>query len=169
MKKNNLKKANKYYMQKGYIAPIVMQHLRSNKGVLYGARALNEHMPPHLDKHTSDFDVYSKKPKIQAKKLEKELDKKLGGDYFKVKKAKYPHTTKVVSKVTGETIADFTKPKEKIPQQTSIDGINYARLRYIKRKLLRILKDRASKYRWKKDREALKRIHVYEKHYGRVE
>ena len=162
-------KATKHYANKHMIKPIVKGFLSSKGGTVYGAQAYNEYLPPPLDKHTKDWDVYHPKPKKMAHALEKHLDKKFGGDYFRVKKAKYPNTHKVVSNVTGETVVDFTKPEGKVASRMAIDGVKYARMKYLKKKLLAQLRNPAAKFRRKKDLETLKRIQVFEKHYGRVD
>lgn len=158
-------KLEKYYKRKHLIAPIIRNYLRKEKKVLYGARALNEHMPPHLDRHTIDFDVYAKKPKLDALKVEKQLDKELGGNYFYVKPAVHKGTWKVVDSISEEGVADFTRVRRKPKHLTTLDGINYARLKDLKRRLKLILKKKRFEHRWKRAREALKRIKVYEEEY----
>lgn len=166
-KKSNLLRLDSYYKNKGLIDATILSHVRRDRSIIYGARALNYHTPPHLDKHTDDYDVYSKKPKKSARELEKDLDKKFGGDFFVVKPARYKQTVKVKSKVTGKTVADFTKPEQKVPFETSFEGVNYAKLEYLERKLKRIIADPSKRFRHKKDLEALRRIQILKKVYGK--
>jgi len=161
-KKKKTKDLNKYYWKVPQIKQTILNQVRKNQSTIYGARALNAHLPPHLRKHTEDYDIYSDNPKKSAKQLEKALDKKFGGDFFRVEKAKYKRTVKVKSNVTDKTVADFTKPKGKIPKETTWDGINYARLQHLKEKLKGIVKDKSKEFRWKKDKEALQRIKIRE-------
>jgi len=168
-KKNQLRKKNEYYLRKSLIAPTVLSVLRKTKGILHGGRALNIHMPPHLDRHTTDFDMYAKKAKERAREIEKALDKKFGGDYFRVEEGTHKGTFKVKSNVTGNVIADVTTPKGRIIHKTTLDGINYAKLSYIKRKLQGILRDKTKEFRHAKDRETLQRIKIYERLYKQSE
>jgi len=162
---NNLRKKDNYYKQKSLISPTINSFLKKNKGILYGSTAVNFYTPPHLDAVPGDYDVYSQSPKKSARKVERKLDKKFGGDYFKVEKAKYPRTWKVRSNVTKKAIIDFTKPETKIPHNITKSGIRYAKLSYLKKKYKAILKDKEEEYRWDKTKEALQRIRIYEKLY----
>jgi len=94
---NNLRKKDNYYKKKALISPIINTFLKKSKGILYGSTAVNFYTPPHLDVVAGDYDVYSQTPKKSARKLERKLDKKFKGNYFKVEKAKYPRTWKVRS------------------------------------------------------------------------
>ena len=124
---NNLRKKDKYYKKRSLISPTINSFLKKSKGILYGSTAVNFYTPPHLDAVPGDYDVYSQSPKKSARKVERKLDKKFGGDYFEVQKAKYPRTWKVRSNVTNKTVADFTKPETKIPHNITKSGIRYAK------------------------------------------
>lgn len=152
-------------MNQGIIGSTIWDNIRNKGNILYGARATNIYLPPHLDADTRDFDIYSKTPKKSAKELERELDRKFGGDYFEVKPAEHKGTFKVVSKVTGSGVADFTKQEKGVAYKISLDRIRYANLQHIKKKLMAILKDPSKKFRHQKDRETLQRIKVYERFY----
>lgn len=167
-KKENLLSMDSYYQKRKFVPDIILNQVRKNKSIVYGARALNEHLPRHLDRHTEDYDVYSNNPLKSARQLEKKLDKFFGGDLFAVERAKYERTIKVISKVTKKTVADFTKPEKKIEYKTSMDGVRFARLKKIEAALRKILRDKESRYRWEKDREALKRIRIFKKLYRKL-
>jgi len=158
---SKLKKVETFHRKKKNI-PKVVRRTIGNKEIIYGARALNKRFPPHLDRHTTDFDVFSPTPKKDAIQTEKALDKHFGGDYFEVKPAQHPGTFKVVSKINEEGYADYTKPEEKIPSE-KIGGKRYVKLSYVKQHIKKTLKDPEAKYRHAKDRDALNRIQIYEK------
>jgi hypothetical protein len=164
VKKNNLRKKDKYYKKKALIDKTMNSFLRKSKGILYGSRAVNYYTPSHLDVVPKDYDIFSKTPKKSAHKVEKKLDKKFKGDYFYTKKGVYPRTWKVKSNVTDRTVVDFTKPTEKIPFNKR-QGIRYAKLAYLKRKYYEILRDKTQEFRWQKTKEALQRIKIYERLY----
>ncbi len=92
----------KFYKNKKKIAEVVVDHVRRKKHIIFGARSLNAHFPKFLDKPTVDYDILVEKgdPKKVAKRIERKLDKKLGGNYFVVEAARHPGTYKV-KKVLG--------------------------------------------------------------------
>ena len=65
------------------------------------------------------------------KEVEKKLDNKFKGNFFFTKRAKHKDTYKIKNNVTEKTIADFTKPKNKIPY-IERKNIRYVPLNYIK-------------------------------------
>lgn len=156
----------RYYKSKQKRKPIVEEHIREVDGIVHGARALNAFFPPHLDAHTRDYDVFDDKPKTAARQLERRLDKKFGGDYFRVEKAQHEGTWKVKSNVTNKTTADFTEPDKEIPNK-KINGIRYATLAYHKKKIKETLADPEKEFRHEKDKEALQRIKLFEKEKNR--
>ena len=157
----NLKKVETFHRKKRNIPKVVLSTI-GKKEVIYGARALNKRFPKHLDRQTTDYDVYSPTPQKDARQAERRLDKHFGGDYFHVKQAQHKGTYKVVSKINGEGYADFTKPEQKIPAD-KIGGKRYVKLSHVKKTIRKTLKDPESKYRHAKDRDALNRILIYEK------
>lgn len=150
------------YYNKHLIDGIIKKLARKGK-IIYGAKAINAQLPYYLRKPTYDFDIFSNTPKKDAEKLESELDYRYGRDSFTVKQAKHRGTWKVKSKITNKTIADFTKKTTKIPSKR-INSNEYARLKWIKQKIKENLKKPENKYRFPKDREALRRINLYEQH-----
>jgi len=93
--------------------------------------------------------------------MEKKLDKKFGGDFFRVEPALHKNTYKVKSNVTNSTVADYTGQGKK-PKANQILGTKYAKLSAMKRKLLKTLRDEAKEFRHDKDRETLQRIRLQE-------
>ena len=158
----NLKKVHNFYKNKHKIKKIILSRTDKHE-IIHGARAINKQVSPsYLDTPTTDFDIFSKKPKKDAKETEKALDKEFGGDYFYVKKGRHKGTWKVKSKVNEQTYADYTKPNKKIPSKT-INKLRYARLNYLKQHILKTLKDPKQSFRHAKDKDALNRILVYER------
>jgi len=157
----------RYYKEKHKRKSVVVNHIREVDGVVHGARALNAFFPPHLDAHTRDYDVFDDTPKQDAQQLERKLDNRFGGDFFRVEKAQHEGTWKVVSNVTNKTTADFTKPDREVPVKT-INGIRYATLDYHKQKIKETLKDKSQVFRHDKDRETLQRIELYKKEQERI-
>ena len=151
----------KYYKNKELVKQIILQDASEDGHIVFGARASNIQLPPHLKKHTEDFDIFTKKSKQEAEETEKKLDKAYGGDYFRVQEAKHKGTYKVKSNVTGRTVADYTSQGKK-PNFKKILGVKYATLNSIKRKIGKTLRDEAQSFRHDKDRETLQRIKLHE-------
>ena len=136
--------------------------LRDNtRLIVFGARAINAHLPDWLDKDTQDWDILAESgAEAQAKRLERTLDEQYGGDYFVVEAAKHPGTFKVKSKITGNGVADITV-RDKVVSFHTIDGINYVSLQHEADTAQRILSDSTQRFRHRKDRDTLQRIAVH--------
>ena len=139
--------------------------LRKKKHIVYGARAMNQQLPLHLQRPTDDYDVYSKTPKKSARNMEKHLDKHYGGDYYYVKPALHPGTYKVVDRGQDKKpnteddypVVDYTKPTRKI-RHIERKGIRYARLSERRKDIKKSLADKESAYRHEKDKRDMQRI-----------
>ncbi len=156
----SLKEAQDYYKRgdKPIESTITQELKRDDDLTLYGARAVNAQLPKYLQSHTDDFDIYtSESSVIQAKRLEKILDKKYGGNYFRVEPAQYKGTFHIKSNITNRTIADMTVTKDDIPHK-EVDGMNVATLDFQVDKIRESLSNPQSKFRRGKDLEALQRI-----------
>lgn len=153
----------KYYRNKRIADSVILKDAAEDKHVIYGAKAINAQLPASLNVPTDDFDIFTSRPKEEARETERKLDKAYGGNYFRVEKARYEHTWKVKSNVTNKTVADYTKPTiQKIPA-VAIRGNKYAKLSWMKGNIKRSLKDKNNIYRFDKDYDALQRIKLYEK------
>lgn len=140
---------------------VVKDFLRHRKTIVFGARAVNQRLPSHLDKHTEDWDILTPKdPEKIANKIEAALDERYDANFFVVQPALHPGTFKVKSVVTGKTIADISGLTEVVPH-TRIRGINYATLDHQVKNIRRSLADEGSRFRHAKDRESLQRINVF--------
>ena len=155
----------KFYKDRGRgkkIKKIILKNVRRKQHIVHGARALNEFFPPFLDRPTEDYDIFSSTPKSTAEKIERRLDKRFGGDFFRTEPAEFKGTVKVKSNVTEQTIADYTDPKREIPY-TKRRGIKYANFKHFKKRIKESLANPTNKFRHTKDRETLRRIKLTEK------
>jgi len=155
----------KFYRDEGRdnkIKKIILKNVRKKQHIVHGARALNVFFPPFLDRPTEDYDIFSSTPKRTAEKVEKKLDKRFGGDFFRTEPAKFVGTVKIKSNVTERTVADYTKPKREI-SNTKRRGIKYANFKHFKRRINESLKEPKNRFRHDKDRETLRRIKLTEK------
>jgi hypothetical protein len=157
-----IKQAEQFHKNRKQIDRVVLTQAKKNKSVVYGGHALNHHLPPHLDRHTEDYDILTTHPQQSAKSLEKKLDRKYGGDLFYVKPAQHPGTFKVMNRVTNKEVADYTKKEKNVTHVKSKRGVRYVGLSHIKKGLIKTLKDKESSYRHPKDRDALLRIKILE-------
>lgn len=147
-------------IKKGEINKAVVKHTKKRGNIIYGAQAVKAQVPGIISRSTEDYDIYSNKPKKHAASLERNLDRKLGGDFFFVKPAIHPGTWKVVSHQTQKNVADFTKPERKV-KTTTIRGVRYVKLSEVERDKMKSLRDPESSFRHKKDRDDLNRIRSF--------
>lgn len=155
-----------YYRKKELIKQVVLDRLRKSGNILTGGKAVNRQISKEFQKATQDYDILVKKNKISpqqaARILERELDKRFNGNYFETKQGIYPGVKKVISRVTGEEVADYVKPKQVPTFKRDIDGVNVVTLNYLKKKFKESLADISSEWRHKKDKESLQRIKLQE-------
>jgi len=145
--------------------PIIKDRLRKTKNIVYGGQAMNIQLPFFLQRHTRDYDIYSKTPKKHAKKLEKKLDIAAQGNFYYTKQAVHKGTFRVMDKgldnIKGTrddfNIADYTKPTRTI-RTISIMGIRFASLSERRKDIRKSLRNPMFKFRHKKDNEDLWRI-----------
>jgi len=129
--------------------------------IVYGARAINAHLPTWLEKETKDWDILTTEDAEKtAGVLEKKLDKRYGGDFFIVEPAQHSGTFRIKSRVTGQVVADVTI-KDQTVNFTTIGGVNYTTLEYQEGVAKEILGDPTQKFRHAKDQDTLRRIRVY--------
>ncbi len=152
-----------FYKNRKKVGEVIIDHVKKKKHIIFGARSLNAHFPSFLDKETVDYDVLIEKgsAKKVATRLEKKLDKRLGGDFFIVEKAVHGGTYKVKRKLGKEGIIDVSKSEKKVPTD-KIRGVRYSKLSFEREKIRESLADPKSKFRHEKDRERLGRIKIFE-------
>jgi len=155
----SIKDMEKFHKKRGEIDRAIISEVKKGRGVIYGGHALNEHLPPFLDRHTEDYDIFAENPQQKARKLERRLDRIFGADLFAVAEAQHQGTFKVKNKVTESTVADFTRPERKVPSIRR-RGVMFASLPFIESGLRRELRSKDADYRHAKDRDALNRIAV---------
>lgn len=108
---------------------------RKNHEVLRGARAMNRQLSAgFLERGTEDYDLFSKNPKMSALELERELDRKAGGDFYYIKPAVHKGTWKVIDKGNDLksshddfAIVDYTK-EPKGTRIVTIDGMKHSHI-----------------------------------------
>jgi len=150
-----------YYRNRRKIDEIILRNVKRKKHIIYGARAVNQQVKKPLRKTTVDYDIYSKTPKKTAERVERKLDKKFGGNYFKVEEAQHKGTYKLKSNVDKIGYADYTKLKKEI-KTIKRDGIKYAHINHQLSQIKKSLVDKESKFRHEKDKETRQRIKLNE-------
>lgn len=136
----------------------ILNFTRRNKGIIHGAKALNERLPKPLYKKTKDFDIFLAKAKTKAKELSEELNKVSRRKIYDVMEGKHKGTYRVIYKPTKTSVADITSPRGRIPSETSLDQLRFAKIAYLEGKAKKILKNMELSYRHKKDMATLKKI-----------
>lgn len=141
---------------------IILNFARRSKGIIHGAKALNERLPRNLYKKTRDFDIYVAKAKVKAKELSEELNRASNRKSYEVMEGKHKGTYRVIYKPTKTSVADITSPKGKIPHDISLDKLRFIKIGLLKKRALKTLKNLEYSYRHKKDLATLKRIEMLE-------
>ena len=141
--------------------PIFLNQIRREKDIIYGAQSIGAQIPRFISRPTTDYDVYSKKPQQSARRLDKNLDRSAGGNYYFVKPAQYPGTYKVkyigpdgrANTVDDVSVADFS------PMHNGIRYVTINGMRYIV--LSAVIHDKlynSKPFRREKDRDDVRRI-----------
>ena len=155
---------------KNIINRVVRNFLAKNKvGIVHGTRATNAQLPRRLNRKTQDWDVFVKNPKLKAEMLEKALDKKFGGDFFRVKRGTGSPGIKVFKikdNINNESFVDFATPNRDVPSIPK-RGVQFATLKDQKIKAQSNVRKPELKFRRAKDRSLLNRIKKFEKLRGR--
>lgn len=155
----SFRKVMKFFTRQHLIKFVILKQVKKRNLIIYGARAQNKRSIGPLQRPTLDYDIYSPKPKKSAYRLEKNLDKTFGGDYFIVKPAEHPGTWKVKTnpQYGDREVADFSKPNRKV-QSSKIRGIKYTRLSMSEEDKKKSLSDPQYKFRHTKDNADLQRL-----------
>ncbi len=155
---------------KNVVNRVVRGFLAKNKvGIVHGTRATNAELPSSLKRKTQDWDVFVKNPKQKARMLEKALDKKFGGDFFKVKKGTGSpgiKVWKIKDNINDEGFVDFATPDRNVPSIPK-RGVQFATLKDQQRKAQQNIMKKELEFRRAKDRSLLNRIKKFEKIRGR--
>ncbi len=157
----SLKQTERYHRNRRKIPKIILSKT-GKKEIIFGAKASNKQLPLFLNVRTRDFDIYSSTPKKDALELERALDKDFGGNFFRTEAAEHKGTFKVISNITGNTRADFSKKPKNVPFKV-INGKKYVTLDYIKSSIRKTLRDPIAEFRHVKEKDRLKRILLKEK------
>ena len=158
-----LKQKEKFLRNRNKVRKVILSEIRKEKGIIYGARAVNKQIPKHLRVSTEDYDVLTDKdPKKLASRIERRLDKKFGGNFYKVKQAQHKGTHKVVNNLSGKGIVDTSKREGKVGV-IKRKGIRYANLQFQKKKIRESLSNPEAKFRHQKDRFTRDRIKLAKK------
>ena len=160
-KLSEFEKEERFRRNKLLVNRFTRSFLAKNKvGIVHGTRATNEQLPKNLQRKTLDWDVFVKKPKTRARQLEKVLDKKFRGDFFRIQKGTGSpgiKVWKVKSNVTDEGFVDFATPNRQIPTVHK-RGVRFATLKDQQQKAQSNVKKPELDFRRAKDLDLLRRI-----------
>ena len=166
----NVSKRKLFKRNKNIVNRVIRGFLAKNKfGIVHGTRATNAQLPSFLKRKTTDWDVFVNNPELKARMLERELDRKFGGDFFRVKRGTGSPGIKVFKikdNINDEGFVDFATPNRKVPSIPK-RGVQFATLRDQKKKAEANIKKPELKFRREKDLNLLKRIKRFEKIRGR--
>ena len=162
---------------------IILSDIKKNRNarVVYGRRALNAQLPGFLHSPTTDWDVYTSKPKKVANRIKGKLNREVAnskpsvarGSYFVVKPALHPQTWRI--KEVGKdglrgtkddvVVADYSRrPKEL--KTVKINGVLYESWMSIKKGKKMSLANPSNKFRHYKDQTDLDKMQMSKKMWG---
>lgn len=151
------------YLQKKQEMINAIEKTIQDPEVIYGQKAVNIQMnKPYLKVPTYDYDVYSNNPRQSARQTEQAIDRLMRFDASRIQKAKNKDTIKVKSNVSGETLADYTKMRKKVPYK-KINGKRYMKLSAIQKHTKQTLKNKSATHRVHKDKLISARIQLNKK------
>jgi len=143
----------------------VREQAKRNDEILRGARAMNAQLAfGFLERGTEDYDLFSKTPKKSALELERELDRKSGGDFYFVKPLAHIGTFRVMDKGNDLKsphddfgIVDYTKQPKKT-KIILIGGLKHSHISERIKDAKQNLADPSAIHRHSKARGDLERI-----------
>jgi len=146
----------------------ILKFTKRKKHIIHGARAINKHLPEHLQRPTYDYDLWAKKPRQAMDKLEDKLDEAYGGDYFyeeTIPLADDPRVMvyRVISRIDGKEVADFIKTPKGKKLYKVIGGVRWETLNHAKKAYKKILSNPENMHRWAKAQDDLRRIERFER------
>lgn len=167
----DIKRNSRDFFRRPRIKRVIKKQVRKSDSILFGAQSINAQLDPPLRRETIDFDIFARKPKKFARKLERNLDKAFGGDFFFTKPALHKGTTKVVHegfdnrKNTKDdfTVADVSAFPRPVPRTKKVDGIRVVSLGFTAKTKLKAIRDPEFKFRRTKDQSDLDRIRIQQR------
>ncbi len=163
-----LKEKEKFLKNRRVVKKIILQEVRKEKGIIFGARAVNKQIPKHLRVHTEDYDILTEgNPKKLAKRIERRLDKRFGGNFYSVEPAIHEGTQKIRNNLSGKGVADLSKREVKVPFVKK-KGVKFAKLRFQEKKIRESLSNPEAKFRHQKDRFTRDRIKLARQHKEKI-
>ena len=157
---------NSIYLQPARKKALLNQ-TQQEGNVIFGGRSIQKQIGI-FSRGTEDYDIFSKKPKLSAKKTEKAFDCIHGGDVFYTKPAMHPGTHKVMHKgFDGKKgteddygVVDYSGFPIPKPQTVTVAGVKYRKLSQELKAKNKALRDPAFKFRHPKDAEDKFRINL---------
>ena len=160
-KKVSVAHTKKFHKKKHLIGKIILSQTEKHE-IIHGEQAIKKQTPKYLHRPTTDYDIYTPTPLEDARQTERALDRRFGGDFFRVEHGQHIGTVRVIANANEQSYADYTKPEGKIPFKT-IDNKNYATLGFMKSKAKEITNNPFSSYRHPKDIDTINRIKITER------
>ena len=161
-------KTLKVFNSKNAIKNTILDRTSIKGDIIFGQQSIKA-QTGIFSRPTTDFDIFTSKPKQSAFEMEKKLDRVVGFDNFFTKPALHPGTWKVISKGndfkanTKDDIgiidySGFPKPK---PKTVNIKGVMFRRLSEEVAAKKRAIADPEFEFRKEKDSRDLSRVKLF--------
>ena len=128
-----------------FIKNTIENQARDTGNIIYGGQAVNAIVGPSFSRPTSDFDIFSHKPKGHAVEIEKKIDNFVGADIAHVKQVGYERAgikgkMYRVSLKNWDNIADFNRMPKNM-KAVVINGVKYESLDMAEKKYLKMIRE----------------------------
>ncbi len=149
---------------------VILDNARRFNQIVYGARSIQAQVGV-LSRQTEDWDIFAKNPRQSARKVEKQLDRQIGFNYFFAKPGMHKGTWKVKGKgydlkpetKDDEGVADYTQIPIPKPKVKRFHGVMYRTLSEEVSAKKRAIRDKNYAFRKEKDTADLERIKTIQK------
>lgn len=143
----------------------LLNQARRHKDIIYGAQSIKAQIGSRA-RRTTDFDIFTRKPKPSAVLVERKIERFGPGNQFYIQKGSYGSTWKVryVGKdkkpMTADDInvVDYSKTPSPKPLFVVKHGVRYRSISEELAAKRRVVNDSAYAYRHAKDAEDIRRI-----------
>lgn len=124
----------------------IEKQTKQKNNIIYGCQAVNALVDKNYKRPTTDYDIYSHKPKNDAIELEKTIDNHVGANIAQVEQVNYDRDGVKgkmyrVALKNWDTVADYNPMPNKV-SITKKHGINYESLKKAENKYIKMIKEK---------------------------
>lgn len=145
------------------IEAIVKKSVQHSDQVVHGGQAVNVQVPRKFRKGDTDWDIYARRAKENADRIEDALDSLLGCDMFYCRVEKLPDGRmmyRVISRATQRSVIDYIPNRNQYPPYIIVENIKFETIYSLREKAMRNLQRAQSEERRREIVADLRRINA---------